>query len=73
MYLRSDLFVWACTPCALVHLAALQYVRPLYKDLIASRVGRAGACLAFKQNESHYHPIAAKMIRAVRGGSVSLG
>jgi len=48
-------------------------VRPLYRALYASKMGKQLAVIAFLQNKDFYHPICAKMIasdlKAAGGGS----
>lgn len=40
----------------------MKYVRPLYRALYASKMGKKLAVIAFLQNKDFYHPICAKMI-----------
>ena len=40
----------------------MKYVRPLYKALYRSKVGRHAAVEQFKQVQGMYHPICAKMV-----------
>lgn len=40
----------------------MKFVRPLYRALFESRVGKSIAVKTFLANEEFYHPIAAKMI-----------
>ena len=40
----------------------MKYVRPLYRALYASKMGKQLAVTAFLQNKSFYHPICAKMV-----------
>ena len=51
--------------CLLAVCLMHQFVRPLYKDLCASRVGNDVAFSTFEEHRAEYHPIAAKMIAAV--------
>lgn len=52
----------------------MKYVRPLYRALYASKMGKKLAVIAFLQNKDFYHPICTKMIAAdlrIAGGSAS--
>ena len=40
----------------------MKYVRPLYRALYASKMGKQLAVTAFLQNKNFYHPICAKMV-----------
>ena len=40
----------------------MKYIRPLYKSLYRSNMGKDAAVVTFLQNKDIYHPIAAKMI-----------
>ena len=42
----------------------MKYLRPLYRALHRSKVGRQAAIDTFKAAKSSYHPIAAKMVAA---------
>lgn len=42
-----------------------QFVRPLYRELARSTVGRDAALATFAEFRSMYHPIAAKMVAQV--------
>ncbi len=49
-----------------LHLCALfvylQYVRPLFRELLRSKLGRDVAVMFFKLNSAAYHPICSKMV-----------
>ena len=40
----------------------MKFLRPLYKALFKSKMGRETAIQTFKEARSSYHPIAAKMV-----------
>jgi len=45
----------------------MKYLRPLFRALFKSKMGKDAAIEAFKQNEDSYHPIAKKMVAADLG------
>ena len=45
----------------------MKFVRPLYRALYKSKMGRSAAIKTFKENSDFYHPIAAKMVAADMG------
>lgn len=40
----------------------MKYVRPLYRALLRSKMGKQVALDTFKENRDGYHPIAQKML-----------
>ena len=40
----------------------MKYVRPLYKSLFKSTIGRKTALATFSQHKGMYHPICSKML-----------
>ena len=42
----------------------MKFVRPLYRSLGNSKMGRQLAIKTFQENETMYHPIARKMVKS---------
>jgi leukotriene-A4 hydrolase len=45
----------------------MKYVRPLYRALFRSKVGKQAALDTFEANRGRYHPICRKMVAADLG------
>ncbi len=45
----------------------MKYLRPLYRSLYRSKMGRALALSTFEEVRASYHPIASKMVAADLG------
>ncbi|KIZ00911.1 hypothetical protein MNEG_7056 [Monoraphidium neglectum] len=55
----------AALPLAVAMVASvgrMKYLRPLYRALYRSKIGRQAALDTFKANAARYHPIARKMV-----------
>ena len=54
----------------------MKFVRPLYRSLGNSKMGRALAIKTFAENETMYHPIARKMVKSdlakIDGGNTGM-
>ena len=62
--LAEDEAVLPLTVQFLKEQGRMKFLRPLYKALFKSKMGKETAVQTFKEARSSYHPIAAKMVAA---------
>jgi len=60
----NDAAVLPATLSMLSTVGRMKYIRPLYRTLYRSKIGRQAALDCFKENAGKYHPIARKMVAA---------